>query len=322
MLRVANRLNASPKVKKALISAGLVESNLRNLNYGDRDSLGVLQQRPSQGWGSPRQVRDIEYATRQFVKRAKPLRKKYGSAGELAQAVQRSAFPERYGQRGAEAEAIIRALSGSRSGASGGRSGGRGARTEVRTSTRTIPGEDRSEQRKALLLDYLDQRGRPDALLNLATGLKGAQDIPSRTVTKRERVRVRGSRSTSTRSRSKSSVLKPRGNWGGTSRPMASISRAVQRGAGVRTTSAKRTATFGNPGSDHHVSNTNASARDWGGSEAQRRKAVRIINRILGTKHKFGGPDTNVTIDGIRYQIISRPHGTGPHVHLGAKRVR
>jgi murein DD-endopeptidase MepM/ murein hydrolase activator NlpD len=43
------------------------ESSIRNLDYGDRDSLGVFQQRPSQGWGTPAQVMDVAHATTSFL---------------------------------------------------------------------------------------------------------------------------------------------------------------------------------------------------------------------------------------------------------------
>jgi cell wall-associated NlpC family hydrolase len=73
------------------------ESTLRNINYGDRDSLGLFQQRPSQGWGSPAQVTDPVYATRIFIERLLEV-----SGWEdmpvtvAAQTVQRSAFPDAY----------------------------------------------------------------------------------------------------------------------------------------------------------------------------------------------------------------------------------
>ena len=44
------------------------ESRLRNLDYGDRDSLGLFQQRPSSGWGSPEQVQDPVYAAEQVLR--------------------------------------------------------------------------------------------------------------------------------------------------------------------------------------------------------------------------------------------------------------
>lgn len=107
LLDVASRHGAGPKVKKALLETGIVESGLRNLGYGDRDSLGILQQRPSQGWGTPAQVQNIRYAARKFIAAAKPLAGKVGSAAALAQAVQRSAFPERYGKVAGQADALI-----------------------------------------------------------------------------------------------------------------------------------------------------------------------------------------------------------------------
>ncbi len=46
----------------------MTESGLRNVRYGDRDSLGLFQQRPSQGWGTPAQVLRPAYATRMFLR--------------------------------------------------------------------------------------------------------------------------------------------------------------------------------------------------------------------------------------------------------------
>jgi hypothetical protein len=79
------------------LGTALQESGLRNLDYGDRDSLGLFQQRPSQGWGSPAEVRDPRYAATQFFTRLlavpgwteMPL-------WQAAQTVQRSAFPLAY----------------------------------------------------------------------------------------------------------------------------------------------------------------------------------------------------------------------------------
>jgi len=49
------------------LATALQESGIRNLDYGDRDSLGVFQQRPSQGWGTPEQVGNIAHATTSFL---------------------------------------------------------------------------------------------------------------------------------------------------------------------------------------------------------------------------------------------------------------
>jgi hypothetical protein len=70
------------------------ESGLRNLDYGDRDSLGLFQQRPSMGWGTEAQVQDPVYAAGKFLDHlvqvpnwnTRPL-------AEASDAVQRSAYP-------------------------------------------------------------------------------------------------------------------------------------------------------------------------------------------------------------------------------------
>jgi cell wall-associated NlpC family hydrolase len=83
------------------------ESDLRNLDHGDRDSLGLFQQRPSQGWGTRAQIAHPVYATTAFLRRLTavpgwqtlPLTR-------AAQAVQRSAYPDAY----ARWEPLARAL--------------------------------------------------------------------------------------------------------------------------------------------------------------------------------------------------------------------
>lgn len=89
------------------------ESKLRNIAYGDRDSVGLFQQRPSQGWGTPDQLQDPVYATNAFLD---VLVKVDGwrdlSVTRAAQKVQRSAFPDAYGQHEAQARAWASALTG------------------------------------------------------------------------------------------------------------------------------------------------------------------------------------------------------------------
>lgn len=83
-------------IQIALITA-MQESSLRNLKYGDRDSQGLFQQRPSQGWGTVEQVTDPIYATRKFFTELKKVENRGSMAmTEAAQAVQRSAFPDAY----------------------------------------------------------------------------------------------------------------------------------------------------------------------------------------------------------------------------------
>jgi hypothetical protein len=99
-------LGASDKVMLAGFEAGWVESHMNNLPCGDADPLGVFQQRPSQGWGTPDQIMDVNYAATQFFTQAihnEPLYPDY-TAGLLAQSVQRSCCPERYDE--AESKAL------------------------------------------------------------------------------------------------------------------------------------------------------------------------------------------------------------------------
>ena len=94
------------------------ESKLRNLADGDRDSVGLFQQRPSQGWGTPAQIRDPRYAANRFYA---ALKKVSGwekmRVTDAAQRVQRSAFPEAYQKWADESEVLSRALLGDATGA-------------------------------------------------------------------------------------------------------------------------------------------------------------------------------------------------------------
>lgn len=94
------------------------ESKLENLSGGDRDSIGLFQQRPSQGWGKPEQIADPRFAANAFftallkVKGWEKMR-----VTDAAQEVQRSAHPEAYEKWVDESEIMARALSGDATGA-------------------------------------------------------------------------------------------------------------------------------------------------------------------------------------------------------------
>jgi cell wall-associated NlpC family hydrolase len=93
------------------VAAALQESGLRNLGHGDRDSLGVFQQRPSQGWGTPAQIMNPAHAATAFYRR---LLETPGwhelSVNDAAQSVQRSATPNAYGRHEPAARTIIGAV--------------------------------------------------------------------------------------------------------------------------------------------------------------------------------------------------------------------
>lgn len=92
-------LDVPKKGQVIALATAMQESRLRNLNYGDRDSLGLFQQRPSQGWGTAEQIRDPTYASEQFYKH---LLKVHGwqqmTVTQAAQAVQQSGLPDAYAQ--------------------------------------------------------------------------------------------------------------------------------------------------------------------------------------------------------------------------------
>ncbi|KXK63502.1 hypothetical protein AWW66_02895 [Micromonospora rosaria] len=94
------------------------ESSLRNLAGGDRDSVGLFQQRPSQGWGTPAQIRDPRYAAKRFYAALKKVKGwEEMRVTDAAQAVQRSAFPEAYEKWADDSQVLTRALLGQATGA-------------------------------------------------------------------------------------------------------------------------------------------------------------------------------------------------------------
>ncbi|MGW0875233.1 heavy metal transporter [Streptomyces sp. NPDC002740] len=95
------------------LATALQESGLRNLTHGDRDSLGLFQQRPSQGWGTEKQVTDPAYAANIFYEHLAKVR----DYTELpltvaAQRVQRSGYPEAYAKHEPDATVLAAALTG------------------------------------------------------------------------------------------------------------------------------------------------------------------------------------------------------------------
>ncbi|MFJ1745229.1 hypothetical protein ACIOJD_03165 [Streptomyces sp. NPDC088116] len=95
------------------LATALQESALRNLDHGDRDSLGLFQQRPSKGWGTAAQIRDPVYSAGEFYAH---LVKVPGYSRlpltEAAQRVQRSGFPQAYAKHEPDATLLAAALTG------------------------------------------------------------------------------------------------------------------------------------------------------------------------------------------------------------------
>ncbi|MGY5079279.1 C40 family peptidase [Streptomyces nigrescens] len=107
-------LNVSPRGQVVALATAMQESRLRNLDSGDRDSVGLFQQRPSQGWGTAQQLHDPVYATTKFYK---ALEKVHGwqqlTIAQAAQAVQKSGFPDAYAKWESLATALDKAITAS-----------------------------------------------------------------------------------------------------------------------------------------------------------------------------------------------------------------
>ena len=106
--------NKSPEeIHKAVVIAlatAMQESGLKNIGYGDRDSVGLFQQRPSCGWGSKEQCNDPVYATHKFAEKLYQTDYMSKSVSGAAQNVQKSAFPNAYAKWQQMAEALATAL--------------------------------------------------------------------------------------------------------------------------------------------------------------------------------------------------------------------
>lgn len=113
IVAVGQRLKVPPRGWVIAVATAIQESSLRNLPGGDRDSIGLFQQRPSQGWGTPDQLHDPAYAATAFYQRLLTVAGWQNMAlTDAAQAVQRSAYPDAYAQHEPAATALVSAASG------------------------------------------------------------------------------------------------------------------------------------------------------------------------------------------------------------------
>lgn len=123
IVQIGRELGVSDRGIIIALATAMQESSLRNINYGDRDSLGLFQQRPSTGWGTPEQVLNAPHAARLFY--GGPQNPNKGktrglldisgwesmSLTQAAQAVQISAFPNAYAKWETSATAWLAQLS-------------------------------------------------------------------------------------------------------------------------------------------------------------------------------------------------------------------
>lgn len=114
---VAESFNRDLPEQAAIVALATAwqESGLRNLDHGDRDSLGLFQQRPSYGWGTQEQIMDPWYSSGRFYEEIVKFDNwETTDVNDMAQKVQRSGHPEAYRKHETNARALAGALRGSR----------------------------------------------------------------------------------------------------------------------------------------------------------------------------------------------------------------
>ena len=110
---VSVRRGLSPRAASIALATAYQETGIRNLTYGDRDSVGLFQQRPSQGWGTKQQLMDPSYAAGRFYDALVKIRNwETEDINDVAQKVQRSGYPEAYNDHEADARVLASALTG------------------------------------------------------------------------------------------------------------------------------------------------------------------------------------------------------------------
>ncbi len=110
---VAVQRGLPPRAVSIAFATALQESGLRNLDYGDRDSVGLFQQRPSQGWGTVEQIMVPQYSAGKFYDALVRISNwQTRDITEVAQAVQRSGVPDGYRKHVDRAKILASAMSG------------------------------------------------------------------------------------------------------------------------------------------------------------------------------------------------------------------
>src|SRR5690606_32803898 len=145
IINVGAEMNVPPRGWVIAVATALQESSLRNLGHlgpdNDHDSLGLFQQRPSQGWGTPEQLMDPVYASRKFYEKLLRVPGWHElPLTEAAQAVQRSAYPDAYAKHEPLAANVVNQLADGAARAVGGLESLRcAAPGEISASGWTVP---------------------------------------------------------------------------------------------------------------------------------------------------------------------------------------
>ena len=110
---VAVRRGLPARAVSIALATAYQESDIRNLDHGDRDSLGIFQQRPSQGWGTAKQAQNRYHSTNRFYDALVNVDGyKSMEITVAAQEVQRSAFGDAYADHEADARVLASTLTG------------------------------------------------------------------------------------------------------------------------------------------------------------------------------------------------------------------
>jgi hypothetical protein len=113
IVKAAEGMHLSPYAATIAVATSMQESKLQNLNVAvDHDSLGLFQQRPSCGWGSPSQLEDPTYAAKAFLK-SLPSNYQNMQLDTAAQTVQDSFDGHLYAQWETQASHIVSTIANS-----------------------------------------------------------------------------------------------------------------------------------------------------------------------------------------------------------------
>jgi hypothetical protein len=107
------RRGLPPRAASIALATAYQETGIHNLDYGDSDSVGLFQQRPSQGWGTRQQVMDPYYATGKFYDALVKIKNwESDDINDVAQQVQQSGHPEAYRDHEADGRVLASTLTG------------------------------------------------------------------------------------------------------------------------------------------------------------------------------------------------------------------
>lgn len=329
------RQKVNRKRKLASIAAGLVESELSNPKGGHGTSAGWRQEIDT--YGSVKKRRNVKGAARRFFQETKEVDARGMTAGQLAQAVQRSAFPEKYDQRLEEAKRILDTFNKhGKKGKSRGRArkgGKKGKRATITNVSVPLSKAKTKVDYTSALTDKLLSGGKGslfDTLLEAGEpGSPYIQHIPAKATklrfknaAQRDLVGGKGGK--------KGKGARPRKDgWYG-SKSMAQPGYDIAKRFGFPISSEKRgtvNTASGNV-SDHYEGNRDSWAVDidtQGNDTKKGMKAARRIAKRYGmTFRPHQWNNKNVTVNGRTYRV-QLGYGSGidhaDHIHLGLDRI-